>query len=120
MSKKAATLNVPSPYARGGPIRADALPKRTSGGGGPPPPPPPPPGAARPRPPPPQKRAGGGSPPPPPLPRSRSRGRSALDDHRDALAAADAQRRDTEVRVTILHRVQQRHQYARAARADRV
>src|SRR6185503_6333795 len=41
-----------------------------------------------------------------------------LDDHRDALPAADAERCDAELRVAVLHRVQQRGQDPRAARAD--
>src|SRR5437016_1366340 len=41
-----------------------------------------------------------------------------LDDQRDPLPAADAERGDTEPRVTVLHGVEERHQHARAARTD--
>src|SRR5580765_3937942 len=44
----------------------------------------------------------------------------ALDDHRDALAAPDAEGRRAEVRVAVLHRVQQRDEDPGAARTDRV
>src|SRR5262245_3755505 len=44
----------------------------------------------------------------------------ALDHQRDALAAADAERREAEPRVPIRHGVEERHQDARAARADRM
>src|SRR5690242_15417807 len=41
-----------------------------------------------------------------------------LDDQRDPLSAADAERRHAEPRVAVLHRVEERHQHPRAARAD--
>src|SRR6185369_3293409 len=44
----------------------------------------------------------------------------ALDDHRDALPSADAERRKAERHVALLHRVQQRHEDARAAGTDRM
>src|SRR5208282_1735506 len=45
---------------------------------------------------------------------------SALDRHRDAHAAADAQGGEALLGVAARHLVQQRHQDARAGRADRV
>ena len=45
---------------------------------------------------------------------------SALDGERDAVAAAEAQRRDAALQVSALQRVEQRRQHAAAARADRV
>src|SRR5205809_158338 len=44
----------------------------------------------------------------------------ALHDHRDPLATAYAQRRQAALGIAALHLVQQRHQDARAASADRV
>src|SRR5262245_19297182 len=44
----------------------------------------------------------------------------ALDDHRDALAATDAQGGDAEARIAVGHRVQERDQHASAARPDRM
>src|SRR5580692_7177505 len=44
----------------------------------------------------------------------------ARDAHRNSHAAADAQRRKALLRVTLLHFVEQRHQNARARRADRM
>src|ERR1019366_6580297 len=52
------------------------------------------------------------------VPQTRSRLLSALQHHRDALTAADAQRCNAEVRVALGHLVEQRHQDPRAARAD--
>ena len=43
-----------------------------------------------------------------------------FDRERDAVAAAQAQRRDAALQVAPLQRVEQRRQHARAARADRV
>ena len=43
---------------------------------------------------------------------------SALDDEGERLAAADAERGEPALRVAVLHRVEQRRQDARAARAD--
>src|SRR5205085_6509267 len=45
---------------------------------------------------------------------------SAFDAHRDAHAAADAQRREALFGVALLHLEQQRGQHARAGRADRM
>src|SRR5690606_18839682 len=44
----------------------------------------------------------------------------ALDRKRDGVATAEAERRDTALRVALLQRVQQCDQDARARRADRV
>src|ERR1700676_757863 len=46
--------------------------------------------------------------------------RSPLHAHRDAHAAADAQRGESLFRVALLHLVEQRHQHAGAGRADRM
>jgi hypothetical protein len=46
--------------------------------------------------------------------------RLALDSESDAHTAADAQRREPALGITLLHLVQQRHQDPRARRADRV
>ena len=43
-----------------------------------------------------------------------------FDGERDAVAAAEAERRDAALQVAPLQRVEQRRQHARAARADRV
>ena len=43
---------------------------------------------------------------------------SALDNHGDALAAADTKRRQPQVEITPAHLMKQRDQDARAARAN--
>src|SRR5215467_13196209 len=43
-----------------------------------------------------------------------------LDDERDPLSPADAERGDAESRIAVLHGVKERHQHTSAARADRV
>src|SRR5262249_41866337 len=43
-----------------------------------------------------------------------------LDDQRDPLPAAHAERGDAQARVAVLHGVQEGHQHAGAARADRM
>src|ERR1700745_1325852 len=47
-------------------------------------------------------------------------GSVACDAHRDAHAAADAQRGEALLGIALLHLVQQRDQHARAGRADRM
>src|SRR5205085_451974 len=49
-----------------------------------------------------------------------SRGSAALDAHRDALADPDAERGHPALRVSRVHRVEERDEDAAAARADRV
>src|SRR3954471_15040360 len=44
----------------------------------------------------------------------------ACEAHRDAHAAADAQRGEALLGIALLHLMQQRHQHARAGSADRV
>src|SRR5690348_1869351 len=50
----------------------------------------------------------------------RRRGSAALDAHRDAHAAADAERGEPLLHVPLLHLVEERHQDARSGGADRV
>src|ERR1043165_855276 len=58
--------------------------------------------------------------PPPSRPPAGVSARSALDAHRDAHAAADAQARDALLRVALAHLVEQRDEDAAARGADRV